>query len=29
LCTDFTKVVTNTTPEQPETPSPTAGGLLQ
>jgi signal transduction histidine kinase len=29
LCTDFTKVVTNTTPEQPETPSPTPGGILQ
>jgi len=29
LCTDFTKAVTNTTPEQSETSSPTPGGILQ
>jgi nitrogen-specific signal transduction histidine kinase len=29
LCTDFTKVVTNTTQEQPQTPSPKPGGILQ
>ena len=29
LCTDFTGLVTNTTQEQPETSSPTPGGILQ